>query len=252
MNQYERERVLETELCKYQLMPFLRDKAKRLPYPFPEGLEKSIAVDIIAQMLFYKRTSPSVLIGLLEHRFHNTSLVLQVLDTLINADYLDYSENDQIITKLSLTQEDSEKLAKMMYPQPMVVPPSKLKRNSDTGYWYMPKGCVVLRSRFQDKDVNLDHLNRVNSIKLKINKEVLHNRENKPKKELPTIQDRANWNKFVRQQKEIAESYEDTEFYLTHKYDKRGRIYCQGYHISYQSNDFTNALVEFANGEKCI
>lgn len=252
MNQYERERVLETELCKYQLMPFLRDKARKLPYPFTEELEKSIAVDIIAHMLFYKRTSPSVLIGLLHNRFHNAQKCLEVLNELIEQDYLDYSANDQIITKLCLSTEDSEKLAKMMYPQPMVVPPSKLKRNSDTGYWYMPKGCIVLRSRFQDMDVNLDHLNRVNSIKLKINKEVLHNRENKPKKELPTIQARANWNKFVRQQREIAESYEDTEFYLTHKYDKRGRIYCQGYHISYQSNDFTNALVEFANGEKCI
>ena len=97
MNQYERERVLETELCKYQLMPFLRDKVRGLPYPFAEELEKSIAVDILAYMLFYKRTSPSVLIGLLYNRFHNAQKCLEVLNELIEQDYLDYSASDRLL-----------------------------------------------------------------------------------------------------------------------------------------------------------
>ena len=39
------------------------------------------------------------------------------------------------------------------------------------------------------------------------------------------------------------------EFYLTHRYDKRGRCYSQGYHINYQGNSWNKAVVEFANGE---
>jgi DNA-directed RNA polymerase len=38
-------------------------------------------------------------------------------------------------------------------------------------------------------------------------------------------------------------------FWLTHKYDKRGRTYCQGYHVSYQGNDYNKACIEFADGE---
>jgi len=38
------------------------------------------------------------------------------------------------------------------------------------------------------------------------------------------------------------------EFYLTHKYDKRGRTYCQGYHVNIQGNDWNKSVIEF--GEK--
>lgn len=248
------EREIELNTSKYQLLPFLREKAKVLPIPYePEELEYSIALELLAYMLFYKRTSPAVLVGLLWNRFKNTELVLEVLDKLIQLDLLDYNTQlKQVITVYSLNPEEMEHFSKMMYPKPLVVKPEKLLRNSDTGYWYNSKGCVILRSHFMKEDVNLDHLNRVNSIPLRINKEVLENRENKPKKILPTVQDRENWNRFTRQQREIAEEYSDKDFYLTHKYDKRGRVYCQGYHLTYQGNDFSNALIEFSHGKKCI
>ena len=53
-------------------------------------------------------------------------------------------------------------------------------------------------------------------------------------------------------QRNLPEFFQEEPFYLTHKYDARGRVYCQGYHLSYQSDDFTNALIEFAEGEKVI
>ena len=42
---------------------------------------------------------------------------------------------------------------------------------------------------------------------------------------------------------------EGNEFYLTHKYDKRGRIYCQGYHVTYQGAPWNKACIEFADQE---
>jgi DNA-directed RNA polymerase len=39
------------------------------------------------------------------------------------------------------------------------------------------------------------------------------------------------------------------EFYLTHKYDKRGRSYSQGYHINYQGNAWNKAVVCLADKE---
>jgi DNA-directed RNA polymerase len=39
-------------------------------------------------------------------------------------------------------------------------------------------------------------------------------------------------------------------FWLTHKYDRRGRTYCVGYHINYQGTSWNKAVVEFANKEE--
>ena len=38
-------------------------------------------------------------------------------------------------------------------------------------------------------------------------------------------------------------------FYLTHKVDKRGRIYAQGYHITTQGTAFKKAMIELAEPE---
>jgi DNA-directed RNA polymerase len=39
------------------------------------------------------------------------------------------------------------------------------------------------------------------------------------------------------------------EFYLTHRYDKRGRVYCQGYHVTYQGTPWNKAVLELADKE---
>jgi DNA-directed RNA polymerase len=39
------------------------------------------------------------------------------------------------------------------------------------------------------------------------------------------------------------------EFYLTHRYDKRGRCYAQGYHVNPQGNDWNKAVIELAEKE---
>jgi DNA-directed RNA polymerase len=57
--------------------------------------------------------------------------------------------------------------------------------------------------------------------------------------------------KYDRTAKDVMTHLEiaDNEFYLTHKYDKRGRIYCQGYHVNYQGTPWNKAVIQFANEE---
>lgn len=252
-NLEETQKTIETVVNKYRLVPFLRERAKLLPLPssLEDSIEQAIAIDILAHMFFYKRTTPDVLIGLLYKRFSNVNLCLQVLNTLIEEDLLDY-EGIQVITRFSLKKQDTEMINEMMYPPPLVIPPKKVMRNTDTGYHFSPRSSIVLRNSFYAGNTNLEHINRVNSIPLRLNTYVLEHREHTPKKELNSNKDRVNWNRYVSVQSDITDFYKDNTFYLIHKYDKRGRIYCQGYHISYQSDDFTNSLVEFANGEKVI
>ena len=59
------------------------------------------------------------------------------------------------------------------------------------------------------------------------------------------------WNAFKRQSYEFYKLMVDqgNQFYLTHKVDKRGRIYSMGYHIHTQGTSFKKAQLEFANEE---
>jgi DNA-directed RNA polymerase len=47
---------------------------------------------------------------------------------------------------------------------------------------------------------------------------------------------------------EEIEALSDT-IYLTHRYDRRGRIYCTGYHVNEQGTDYHKAVLEFADKE---
>ena len=40
------------------------------------------------------------------------------------------------------------------------------------------------------------------------------------------------------------------EFWLTHKYDRRGRTYAVGYHINSQGTDYNKAVLELSKQEK--
>jgi len=36
---------------------------------------------------------------------------------------------------------------------------------------------------------------------------------------------------------------------MTHRYDKRGRVYCMGYHVNYQGTPWNKAVIELADKE---
>jgi DNA-directed RNA polymerase len=40
------------------------------------------------------------------------------------------------------------------------------------------------------------------------------------------------------------------KIYLTHRVDKRGRLYCHGYHLNYQGNEYRRAMIDLGIGEK--
>lgn len=250
------QRTLEEDMCKYRLMPYLREMAEEINSAYlaeGEELEHAIANDIIALLFFHKSMEPSALMGTLFQRFNDLGLIGDVIEHLVEVDGLAKFENNRVTAMYNIKDKtEYSKLSSLLYPLPLVVPPSKVTRNTQNGYIYYPIGSIVLNSSYYKGDVNLEHINRVNSIPLRMNQDVLNDLKNYPKKTLYALKDRQNWDRFVKQQKEINDFYKDKEFYLTHKYDKRGRVYCQGYHVSYQSTDFTNACVEFAQGEPVV
>lgn len=170
-----------------------------------------------------------------------------------------------------------EKILKLvedsLYLPPMVVKPKEVKTNMSSGYLTYNDSLVLGKGNHHDGDLGLDVINLMNGVALSLNTEFLKNVE-----ELPTdvtAQDMIdgaaergdyitqteadervrkhydNWDRFKKQSYEFyyLMATQGNEFHLTHKRDKRGRMYAQGYHISTQGNAFKKAMIDFAHKE---
>ena len=257
---------LERLYSKNQTMPRIRTEFQNCTdFNFMEYLiEKEIPVnfglDLLVQMALHKRADIKTMIGLLYHHFNDAQLCADMLLKAAHADIIDWdSTTKQFVVMFEMTPEVQEDLDRFQYPLPMVVKPKMITKNRETGY-YLNQGSVILRNNHHEDDVCLDHLNRMNSIKFTINADTAKMIKNKWKN-LDKCKDGETREDFEKRKKAFAK-YDKTaksvmsllmqqsdHFYLTHKYDKRGRVYCQGYHVNYQGTPWNKAVCEFADKE---
>lgn len=223
-------------------------------------------IDLLAQMVLHKRANVDVLIGILYRHFEDQENPFQsCADALIKAmefDFVDYSDIGQtFIIRNDIDPNVQEDLDRFQYPLPMLVTPLPLNQNNQSGYLKV-QGSVILRDNYHEDDVCLDHINRVNRVMLTINTDtatLIKNKwrnldKQKPGEEWQDFQKRKNaFQKYDKTSRDVIDHLVlmDNEFYLTHRYDKRGRTYCQGYHVNYQGTAWNKAVVEFAHQEIC-
>jgi hypothetical protein len=148
--------------------------------------------------------------------------------------------SDNLITFI----EDSE------YLPPMVCEPLELTHNFSSGY-LTHNDSLVLRGNHHDGDLCLDVLNTMNKVPLCLDLAFLSTVEEEPTFELDSPDKIEQWNAFKLQSYRFYSlmQQQGNRFHLTHKVDKRGRIYACGYHISTQGAPFKKAMLEFAEQE---
>lgn len=225
------------------------------------GLEPKFGYDLLVAMQLHKRADLPTLVGQLrKHYGGDCQATANALLTAAECDLINYDmQQDVFIAVYLLSGDVLDELELYQYPLPMLVEPRTLKNNRDTGY-LTRKDSVILKNNHHDDDVCLDVLNKFNRTKLRVNTNTVAFMKNSWKnidkqKDGETREDfrkrRAAFEKYDQNSRDVLMHLEVTggEFYLTHKYDKRGRIYCQGYHVTYQGNTWNKACIEFANGE---
>jgi len=258
--------LLEQLYDKHQLFPRVRQAFRECEsLDFTEvmrsaAIPEDFGFDLLAQMAVRKRANVATLVGCLHHHLDDSQATASMLERAVNANLVAWSNRDQqFIVIYEINQRLQNELDKYQFPLPMVVPPNRLEHNLHSGY-LTRKESVILRDNHHDDDVCLDHLNRVNAMKLAINLDVAITIQNKwrgidRKKHDESWEEfqkrRKAFEKYDRMAKEIIETLikEGNEIYLTHKYDKRGRTYCMGFHITYQGTDWNKAVIEFADKE---
>lgn len=254
---------LEKLFNKNQLLPRIRkefEESELMGVIKASGLKKEFCIDLLSQMALHKRASLPVLVGSLSRHSTNMQEIADMILKAAEADLVDYAGDlDIFIVKYLISDDVQIELDRFQYPLPMVCEPKKLESNKDIGY-LSSRGSVILRDNHHDGDVCLDHINRMNKTKFRINMQTVkmvrnkwrHLDKPKPGETHQDFQDRRrSFEKYDRTSQAVVNLLDqvDADLYLTHKYCTRGRTYCQGYHVSYQGATWNKAVIEFANKE---
>lgn len=148
----------------------------------------------------------------------------------------------------SLPEELLQYINQTKYLPPMICPPNLVYENYDYDYLTERSSKILRSHNHHDMPLALDVLNLMNQQALSLDLRVLNEIE-ESKKPLDTAEKANNFHRMVSASRVVYQTMIDSgnRFYLTWKYDKRGRIYCQGYHITCQGSQYKKAILEFAD-----
>lgn len=134
-----------------------------------------------------------------------------------------------VIANYEFEEKIKQYLANIKYLPPMIVRPKPVNSNYDYDYFNTQSSKILGSGNHHDDPISLDVLNICNGTKLKLD-EFMVQFDEEPNKELDTVEKVEQFNRMSCASKEVYQEIlaQGGEFYLTHKYDKRGRLYCQG------------------------
>jgi hypothetical protein len=182
--------------------------------------------------------------------------VAELMAVLCQTDAFDINKANKmsslvIQSRIPLSDKLVGFIVNSQYLPPMVCEPEKLVSNFSSGYLTHNDSLILGQGNHHDGDICLDVLNSMNKVALSLDLEFLCKVEEEPTSPL-TSQDQFDyWKEFKRQSYAFYDLMQSqgNVFYLTHKVDKRGRIYAQGYHITTQGSAFKKAMIELATME---
>ncbi|WHM52919.1 hypothetical protein [Sulfitobacter phage vB_SupP_AX] len=246
---------LEELYSKNQLLDVLRDQFKPLT-------DDPFKLDVIVQIYLHKQADIPTMVGLFSPKWGEPKDVAQMLIECVDEDLLDFDMGqEKFILKYGISKDVEDELALYQFPLPMVVPPKRVENNHMGSGYFDTRGSIILNGSdvFRDEDVCLDHINRANSVALTLNMDVVASAEGNmivPKRKVGE-----DFEEFRKRRKQAEVFYNSSmevmqgmmtlgnEFWLTHKYDRRGRTYAVGYHINSQGTDYNKAVLELSRKE---
>lgn len=182
--------------------------------------------------------------------------VAEIMAVLCNTDVYDITKEHKqaslmLVSNIELSEELAHFMENSLYLPPMVCEPLELTHNFSSGYLTHNDSLILGSGNHHDGDLCLDVLNTINKVALTLDTEFLSFYEEVPTHVLETQDQINNWRDFKEQSYGFYKLMVDcgNRFYFTHKPDKRGRLYSQGYHINPQGTSFKKAQLEFADME---
>lgn len=182
----------------------------------------------------------------------------EIITTLAYVDFYDvyrkgYGQSFMVRPKHKLPTEMLEHLKISLYLPPSITVPVQLKCNTDTGYKTL-HGRSLISGRWlnhHDGDICLDTLNKLNRNQYELDIDFIQSVTEQNKTDFKEEQDMKNWDTFMEECQFVYSLLKEfgNKFYMTHKVDKRGRIYVNGYHINPQGASYKKAMLNLAHKE---
>ena len=166
-----------------------------------------------------------------------------------------------IQSNMELPDEIVNRLTLMCVLPPMLVKPRTLRHNKSCGYLTINNDSLILgdKENYHDECISLDVLNTLNSQALCLDLDICYKFQKEFKSEFDKDTDEyLNQCKTYKRAKEQFEYFrdviQDKTIHFTHKVDKRGRVYSQGYVFNTQGSSYEKACInlktkEFVTGE---
>lgn len=271
MNLFEKQLHIESTYNKTQAHQFLKELLKETLEPywehFPEPKDRKVAKSICAALLIHKKMYIHNLVEMMVKKSWlpsttAASKIAEVIIQMMEVDMVDYIYKGkylEIHSKWSMTEDMVNEYKNKIYKLPMVIPPNRVNMNHDnkgSGYYLDEKDSLIL-AHHHSKRICTDVIETLNNIPLTINKKVVkkavhtnsgcYQKENESKEEFETRME--HWKIFLKQTEFVHEMIGDNSFYLTHKFDTRGRVYDMGYHVHTQGDSYSKAVIQLANEE---
>jgi hypothetical protein len=182
--------------------------------------------------------------------------VAELLAVLCNTDAFDITKDGpnaslMVESRIPLPDALIVFIDNSQFLPPMVCEPLELTHNYSSGYLTHNDSLILGSGNHHDGDICLDTLNIMNKVALTLDTDFLSIVEEEPTFDLDTQDKEEGWAHFKKQSYHFYHlmATQGNRFYLTHKVDKRGRIYSHGYHINTQGSAFKKACIELADAE---
>lgn len=270
----------EEKLSKRQLKKYLKEVFKDLVDPLLNQIEQTeyskpedkqedyksveLILDILGLLALRPRLGLNACIEMLLDKGNLANSIEQIL-SIVKYGSNTYWELEINRDKLYLnqlyqpTEDVINRIKEFQYLIPMLVSPlitNENNNNRGSGYLTIGSDSLILGGVHHSRDIDSTILDRYNQIPLELNQELM-------------MLVRNNWKSLNEPSKEDLDyktklkAFEDYEkqvyftsailinngnkFYLTHKYDKRGRVYSCGYSVNTQGNSYAKASINLAN-----
>lgn len=171
-------------------------------------------------------------------------------------------DNKRIIkSNMALSDELENRLKLLCVLPPMMVKPRKLIHNRSSGFLTINNDSLILgdKENHHDECISLDVLNTLNSQALCLDLDICYKFEKDFTSDFDIDTDEyKNQKKTYDKAKEQFEFFRDmladNAIFFTHKVDKRGRVYSQGYQMNTQGTSYEKACInlktkEYVTGE---
>jgi hypothetical protein len=240
---------IEKEWCELNFVSKVREDVSET---FPQFDERE--QEVMVHCLVNGFTPVTNIVGSVAARFYKLPTgtqrnnLLQLIVRMAENDHLNIHITNIAYVEPLYSLEKITKSRRHFIP-PLLMKPKPVKSNEDTGYHIVAKGHLVLghAANQHSGDISLDVINIQNKSPWRINQWVIDNcRDEKPE---AMIQEE--WDQFQEDTVELVTLLgTNRKIYLTHRVDKRGRLYCHGYHLNYQGNEYRRAMIDLGIGEK--